>query len=94
MVSFAPLTASRSLPAASTRNWRGWLTFLGFVAPNLILLAIFYPASHVAPLAFALLLAPAIALAWLLRRRSVASFWPYVLGAGGLSSHSPIRARA
>src|ERR1051326_7177191 len=33
--------ASRSLPAASTRKWRGWLTFLGFVAPNLILLAIF-----------------------------------------------------
>ncbi len=54
-------------------------------ALGLILLAIFYPASHVAPLAFALLLAPAIAVAWFLRRRAVASFWPYVVGAGGLS---------
>lgn len=54
-------------------------------ALGLIILAIFYPAREVQLLTFALLLIPAVGLAWLLRRRKVASFWPYVLGAGGLS---------
>src|SRR4051812_28339335 len=54
-------------------------------ALGLIVLAVFYPASDVALLTFVLLLAPALAIAWGLRRRGVASFWPYVLGAGGLS---------
>lgn len=54
-------------------------------ALGLIVLAIFYPSGPVAPLELLLWLAPAIALAWLLRRRRVASFWAYLLGPGVLS---------
>jgi len=54
-------------------------------ALGLIILAIFYPAAEVRLLTFALLLAPAVAIAWALRRRRVESFWPYVLAGGGLS---------
>jgi NhaA family Na+:H+ antiporter len=54
-------------------------------ALGLLLLAIFYPASAVAPLRFALLLVPAVAIAWWLRHRRVVSFWPYIGAAGALS---------
>src|SRR6185295_8642285 len=54
-------------------------------ALGLIILAIFYPAGEVRLVTFALLLAPAVAIAWALRRRRVESFWPYVLAGGGLS---------
>jgi ABC-type sugar transport system permease subunit len=40
-VSSTTLTLGRTQTARSRREWRGWLTFLGFVAPNLILLAMF-----------------------------------------------------
>jgi len=52
---------------------------------GLLILAICFPAGEVRLLTFVLLLAPALGVAWLLRRRRVASFWPYVVGAGGLS---------
>lgn len=37
----ATLTNHRIRPARPKREWRDWLTFAGFVAPNLILLTIF-----------------------------------------------------
>jgi NhaA family Na+:H+ antiporter len=54
-------------------------------ALGLIILAMFYPAAPLQPIAFALLLGAGLAVAWTLRRRRVASFWPYVLVAGPLS---------
>ena len=54
-------------------------------ALGLLILAIFYPAGDVRLGIFALLLVPALAIAWALRRRRVKSFWPYVLAGGGLS---------
>src|SRR4029079_14442139 len=54
-------------------------------ALGLVIVAVFYPAGEVRLVTFALLLAPAVAIAWALRRRRVESFWPYVLAAGGLS---------
>jgi Na+:H+ antiporter, NhaA family len=54
-------------------------------ALGLIILAIFYPAGEVRLVTFALLLVPAVAIAWALRRRRVESFWPYVLAGGGVS---------
>jgi ABC-type sugar transport system permease subunit len=40
-LSAAPLTAAREHGTRSRRNWAEWATFAAFVAPNLILLAIF-----------------------------------------------------
>lgn len=54
-------------------------------ALGLLLLAIFYPSGPLALGRFAALMAPALALAALLRRRRVTSVWPYAAGAGGLS---------
>jgi NhaA family Na+:H+ antiporter len=54
-------------------------------ALGLIILAMFYPAAPLQPIAFALLLGAGLAVAWTFRRRRVASFWPYVLVAGPLS---------
>ena len=54
-------------------------------ALGLIILAVFYPTEAISLLSFALWMAPALALAWGLRRYKVQSFWPYVLGAGTLS---------
>ncbi len=52
---------------------------------GLIILALFYPSGEVSLPRFALLMAPAVVLALALRYRRVRSFWPYVLGSGGLS---------
>jgi len=54
-------------------------------ALGLIILAMFYPAAPLQPIAFVLLLGSGLAVAWTFRRRRVASFWPYVLVAGPLS---------
>jgi NhaA family Na+:H+ antiporter len=54
-------------------------------ALGLVILAVFYPTHAVAPLAFAGLMVPAVAFAWWLRRRSIQSFWPYVIVGGSLS---------
>ena len=54
-------------------------------AMGLIVLAAFYPSGPLRLGEGALLMAAALGLAWALRRRNVASFWPYVLGAGALS---------
>ena len=54
-------------------------------ALGLIVLAIFYPSGPVSVMELAIWLAPAIGLAWFLRRRGVANFWAYVLGPGMLS---------
>jgi Na+:H+ antiporter, NhaA family len=54
-------------------------------AMGLIVLALFYPSGPISLFRFALLMAPALALAALLRQRRVTNFWSYSLGAGGLS---------
>ena len=54
-------------------------------AMGLVLLAVFYPSGPLALGRFAALMAPALLIAALLRRRRVIRVWPYVAGAGGLS---------
>ena len=52
---------------------------------GLILLALFYPTGDVSLVRLLGLMIPAIAVAWLLKRRRVKNFWAYVLIPGGLS---------
>lgn len=54
-------------------------------ALGLILLAVFYPSAPLSLVRFAVFIIPALALALWLKRSRVRSFWPYVLGAGGLA---------
>lgn len=54
-------------------------------ALGLLLLAIFYPAAPLRPLAFTVLIAGATAVAWALRRRGVRNMWAYLGSAGVLS---------
>ena len=54
-------------------------------ALGLVVLALFYASGSLSPVALSALMAGAIVLAVWLRRRRVASFWPYVLGPGALS---------
>jgi NhaA family Na+:H+ antiporter len=54
-------------------------------ALGLVLLAAFYPTGPLSLATFAALMLPALGVAWWLRRRATRSFWPYLLGAGGLS---------
>jgi Na+:H+ antiporter, NhaA family len=52
---------------------------------GLIILAVFYPVGQLRPAAGLALLIAAVCVSWLLRRRRVRSFWPYVLAGGTLS---------
>ena len=54
-------------------------------ALGLILLALFYPTGPVSLVAFAALMAPALGVGFLLKRRGVRNFWAYTVLAGGLS---------
>ena len=54
-------------------------------ALGLLVLAVFYPAGHLSPLWFVAFMAPAVAVAWGLRRWQVRSFMPYLLMAGSCS---------
>jgi NhaA family Na+:H+ antiporter len=54
-------------------------------ALGLLLLAIFYPSGPLSMINFAAFMIPAIGLALALRRMRVTNFWPYAVGAGGLS---------
>lgn len=54
-------------------------------APGLMTLAVFYPTGEIRLMELLVLLVFALAAAYWLRRRRVASFWPYVAGAGALS---------
>ncbi|HUF47412.1 MAG TPA: Na+/H+ antiporter NhaA [Vicinamibacterales bacterium] len=54
-------------------------------AMGLIILAVFYPSGELLPGTLLALLLPAMALAYLLRRNGVRTFWAYVLGPGVLS---------
>jgi NhaA family Na+:H+ antiporter len=54
-------------------------------ALGLVILAIFYPSGPVHFLECILLVGAGMLVAWMLQRRHVASFWPYVLLGGGLS---------
>lgn len=54
-------------------------------ALGLILLALFYPSGPLSIIAFATFMIPAVGLALMLRRLRVTNFWPYAVGAGGLS---------
>jgi NhaA family Na+:H+ antiporter len=48
-------------------------------ALGLIVLALFYPAGAVRPFEFVLILSLAMGVCWVLRRRRVINFWPYIL---------------
>lgn len=52
---------------------------------GLVILAIAYPSAPLQPMWIVGLVGLGCAVAWALRRRGVASFWPYVLLGGGLS---------
>ncbi len=54
-------------------------------ALGLVILAIFYPSGSVSFASLGVLMTMAILLALGLRRRGVASFWPYIVGPGTLS---------
>jgi len=54
-------------------------------ALGLILLALFYPSGPLSLVNFAAFMIPAIGMALSLRRLRVTNFWPYAIGAGGLS---------
>ena len=54
-------------------------------ALGLVLLAVFYPSAPLSFMKLAAFMIPAIGLALWLKRRPTLSFWPYVVGAGGLS---------
>ena len=54
-------------------------------ALGLAVLAVFYPTAMLRPVEFAVLLGIALGIAVLLRRLAVASFWPYIIGAGAVS---------
>jgi NhaA family Na+:H+ antiporter len=54
-------------------------------AMGLIILAVFYPSGDVSMLSLAMLMGPALLVAWLLRRGRVSNFWWYLLGPGVLS---------
>ena len=54
-------------------------------ALGLVLLALFYPTGAVSLTIFFGLMLPAIAVAFMLKRRGVRNFWAYTLLAGGLS---------
>jgi Na+:H+ antiporter, NhaA family len=51
-------------------------------ALGLVILAVFYPTRELSFAWLVTLLPAALLFAWLLRRRNVKSFWPYVLGPG------------
>jgi NhaA family Na+:H+ antiporter len=52
---------------------------------GLFVLAVFYPVGAVSAGKLVALMAPAIAVSYLMRRRQVRSVWPYVVVGGGLS---------
>ena len=54
-------------------------------ALGLVILAAFYPSGPLRLAEAGVWMAAALVVAWMLRRRNVSSFWPYVLGAGVLS---------
>jgi NhaA family Na+:H+ antiporter len=54
-------------------------------AIGLVIIAVFYPTGVIRPVEFFLILAIAMVIAWLLRRRGTLNFWPYI-AAGGLMS--------
>ena len=54
-------------------------------ALGLVILAIFYPTRVLSPLAVVAGVVPALLLAWWLRRRGTANYWPYLLGPGVLA---------
>ena len=54
-------------------------------ALGLVLLAVFYPSAPLSWFKLAAFMIPALGLAYWLKRRPTLSFWPYVVGAGGLS---------
>jgi Na+:H+ antiporter, NhaA family len=64
-----------------------FVLLLGIVANGIcfLILAVFYPSRDLHLLSGAVLMAAAIGMGFAFRRARVRSFWPYVLGGGGLS---------
>jgi len=84
-IAFSYMAARLIFPAAHPAIPFLLLLAIADDALGLVILAIFYPSKAISFASFAMLIVPALAVAWGLRRFRVQSFWPYVLGAGGLS---------
>ena len=54
-------------------------------ALGLLIIAAFYPTGPLRPIDFTVLVGAGMLIGWTLQKRRVASFWPYILVAGGLS---------
>ena len=54
-------------------------------ALGLVILAVFYPTGSIRPVEFLIMVAIAMMIAQLLRRRRTRNFWPYIAGAGIVS---------
>lgn len=54
-------------------------------ALGLVILAVFYPSAALSLSALLPLMSAALLMGWVLKRRGITSFWPYLLGPGALS---------
>jgi Na+:H+ antiporter, NhaA family len=84
-IAFSYLTARIVFPAKHPAIPFLLLLAVADDALGLVILGVFYPAGHVSIGWLIGLMTPALLVAWWLRRRSVRSFWPYVLASGTLS---------
>jgi NhaA family Na+:H+ antiporter len=84
-IAFSAMVARAAFPARHPAI--PFLLFLAIAddALGLMILALFYPASHLAFVPLIGSMTIAIALAMWLRRQRVQNFWPYVVGPGALS---------
>lgn len=84
-IAFSYLTARLIFPASHPAIPFLLLLAIADDAMGLMLLAIFYPSGPLSLFNFAAFMVPALGVSYLLKRRRVLSFWPYVLLGGGLS---------
>jgi NhaA family Na+:H+ antiporter len=84
-IAFSALVARAAFPAGHPAIPFLLLLAVADDALGLVILAVFYPSGPISLLWLAGLMSAALLVAFWLRRRGVRSFWPYVIGAGGLS---------
>ena len=84
-IAFSALVARLIFPASHPAVPFLLLLAIADDALGLIVLAVFYPSGALSFPALAVLMTSAVSLALWLRRRRIASFWPYVMGPGVLS---------
>ena len=84
-IAFSAMVARAIFPATHPAIPFLLLLAIADDALGLVILAVFYPSAALSPWALAGLMTAAVAAAAWLRRRRTSSFWPYVIGPGGLS---------